>query len=239
MAGVGDMETMDNMESMGSEETASSVVSALVSWTPWTLNGLVLTFVMWSVMMIAMMTPSATPIILLYANVCRKRLRDRQPFVPVALFFTGYLVVWTVFSASATLLQSGLQALVLLSPMLVSISAPLTGVLLVMTALYQWTPTKRTCLRNCRSPVDFLSRHWRAGRLGALRMGVEHGLYCLGCCWALMLLLFVGGVMNLLWVAGLAIFILAEKTLPYGWTVSRVGALVFAGAGAIILLRLV
>lgn len=189
---------------------------------------------MWAIMMVGMMLPSASPAILIYQGIARKAARDGQTVAPTWLFTSGYLLVWMLFSASATFAQWQLNNTDLLSPMMVSSSAVLGSGLLIAAGLYQWTPVKNTCLRHCRSPVEFISSHWRKGRRGALLMGWEHGLYCLGCCWVLMTLLFVGGVMNLLWIALISIFVLAEKLLPYGdWAGKLVGGLMIAAGIAL------
>ncbi|MCW8905926.1 MAG: DUF2182 domain-containing protein [Sedimenticola sp.] len=181
---------------------------------PWQPGSLLMTFLMWSVMMVGMMLPSAAPAILLYGKLTRKK---RRPPLPASwLFSGGYLVVWTLFSLGATLLQAALRSSGILSPMMTSTSVVLSATLLIGAGLYQWLPLKNACLRNCRSPLNLFMMHWRPGGLGALRMGAEHGFYCVGCCWALMLLLFVAGVMNLLWVALIAGFVLLEKLLPRG-----------------------
>ncbi|HET8699041.1 MAG TPA: DUF2182 domain-containing protein, partial [Gammaproteobacteria bacterium] len=158
-------------------------------------------FAMWAVMMCGMMLPSAAPAILIYAAVVR-RSGDGHDAAPRAyLFAAGYLAVWTLFSAAATAVQGVLTALTLVSPMMEVTRPALGSALLIGAGLYQMTPLKQSCLQSCRSPAAFITQHWRAGRRGAWRMGVEHGLYCLGCCWPLMLLLFVGGVMSLLCIA--------------------------------------
>ena len=148
-------------------------------------------------MMVGMMLPSATPMVLLYARVCRKSLDMAAP--DTGAFVMGYVAVWTLFSAAATALQWGLEQAALLSPTMTSASPFFAGMVLVLAGLYQWTPAKQACLSRCRSPVEFLSTHWRPGAGGAFAMGLRHGAFCVGCCWALMALLFVGGVMNLLW----------------------------------------
>jgi len=228
-------DTMDSMAEMDMGGMAMDGMTAapadLTTPRPWTVSDAGLMFGMWAIMMAAMMTPSAAPMILLYALVSRKRMN--VAFVPTGAFYLGYLVVWIVFSAGATALQLGLGQLTLVSPMLVSVSPILTVALLVAAGIYQWTPAKRACLRQCRSPVDFLSKHWRLGRWGAFRMGLEHGAYCLGCCWTLMLLLFVGGVMNLLWVAAIAALILVEKVVPFGRKIGLAGGAVLIAAGLV------
>ncbi len=183
-------------------------------------------FLMWWVMMIAMMLPSATPMVLLFAMMNRKQKEKGNAYVPTVLFASAYLVVWAWFSVVAVAVQWGLEATALLSPMLVSTSAFLGGGLLLAAGIYQLTPIKQACLKHCRSPLQFVLSHWRSGRRGAFRMGVEHGAYCVGCCWFLMGLLFFGGVMNLYWIIGLAVFVLMEKTIPAGhWFSYGVGVL--------------
>jgi predicted metal-binding membrane protein len=177
-------------------------------------------------MMLGMMLPSATPMILLYARVVRHSAKNTEPLIHTSAFLAGYVVVWTVFSVTATAMQYGLEQAALLSPMMISASPVFGGIVLLVAAVYQWTPYKNACLHRCRSPVWFLSTYWRDGANGALRMGLAHGAYCLGCCWALMLLLFVGGVMNLLCIAAITIFVLAEKVLPRGRDIGRVGAII-------------
>lgn len=180
---------------------------------------------MWWVMMIAMMAPSAAPMILLYAGVTRheqKSGRLAAGVVPTAGFAAGYLIAWLVFSVLATVLQFSLEQAGLVHSMLMwSLNSWLSAALLFAAGLYQLTPYKQACLRHCRSPAHFLSAHWRPGQLGAIRMGVEHGAYCVGCCWALMALLFVGGIMNLLWIAGLSVLVLLEKVVPRGERIAR------------------
>jgi predicted metal-binding membrane protein len=183
-------------------------------WTP-VYFGLV--FAMWWVMMVAMMTPSASPMILLYAAVKRKRESPGELALLTALFLVGYLLVWGGFSLIAAGLQWALELRGLVSASMMTLtSAALGGAILLAAGLYQFTPIKRACLHHCRSPVEYLSRHHRPGRAGALRMGLGHGAYCLGCCWFLMALLFFGGVMNLYWILGLALFVLGEMVLPRG-----------------------
>ncbi len=203
----------------------------------WGALDLVLLFVMWAVMMVAMMVPSAGPLILIVAAINRKRQEREDPVVPTPVFLTGYLLVWAGFSALATLTQWGLHTAALLSPMLVSTSSILGGILLLAAGIFQWTPLKHACLTHCRSPLGFLMTHWRDGARGALIMGLEHGIYCVGCCWILMVLLFVAGVMNLLWVATIAAFVLAEKVFPRGELVGRVAGGVLVLAGIILLGR--
>ena len=191
--------------------------------------------VMWWVMMIAMMIPSAAPTILLHARVVRHgqaRGQIEDPLVPAAAFAAGYLAIWLGFSALAVALQFALERFGLLHGMMMwSTSRPLTAGLLIAAGLYQLTPLKTACLARCRSPSEFLTRNWQPGRAGALRMGLAHGAYCLGCCWALMLLLFAAGIMNLVWIAGLAVVVLLEKLAPFGARLSRLTAALLIGVG--------
>jgi len=194
-------------------------------------------FAMWWVMMLGMMLPSAAPMVLTFASLQqRKRERD-EPYVPTALFVAGYLLVWGAFSLAATAAQWLLQASGLLSPMMALASTMLGGAVLILAGIYQFTPLKQACLRLCRSPFAFVLNHWRDGRGGALRMGASHGLYCLGCCWVLMALLFVVGVMNLIWVAAIAAFVFAEKLLPGGVWVGRVGGAAMSAFGIWLLVQ--
>jgi len=197
----------------------------------WTLVDLALLFVMWTVMMVAMMVPSAAPMVLMFANVQRGRQQQQRPFVPTSVFLLGYLIIWTAFSMVATFAQWGLHTAALLSPMMISTSSLLGGVLLLIAGIFQWTPFKHTCLKHCRSPLGFLTTEWREGTRGALFMGLKHGSYCTGCCWALMALLFVAGVMNLFWVAIIAVFVLIEKIVPNGHWFSKATGLLFIGWG--------
>ena len=197
----------------------------------WGVVDLLLLYLMWAVMMVVMMVPAAAPMILMFVTINRRRREQQQPFVPTAVFLAGYVLVWAGFSAVATLAQWGLHTAALLSPMMVSTSPVLGGILLIAAGLFQWTPLKYACLSRCRSPLGFLMTEWRDGMRGALHMGLKHGAYCLGCCWMLMALLFVAGVMNILWVAAIAAFVLVEKVVPRGERVGRVagGVLVVAG----------
>jgi predicted metal-binding membrane protein len=196
----------------------------------WGAVDFVLMFIMWSVMMVAMMTPSAAPMILTYSRVNRQRHEQRSPLMATGAFLAGYLVVWTGFSAVATLAQWELHRAALLSPMMVSNSPLLGGTLLIGAGVFQFTPLKRACLAHCRSPLGFFMTEWREGTRGAFLMGIRHGAFCVGCCWLLMALLFVAGVMNLLWVAGIAAFVLVEKIVPAGhWVSLAIGLCVIAG----------
>jgi predicted metal-binding membrane protein len=209
---------------------------AAARFEPWQPIDFVLMFLMWAIMMVGMMTPSAAPMILLFATISRKQSERGEPFAPTGAFVAGYLAVWAAFSVLATLLQWGLEQAALLSPMMVSTSPVLGGLLLIAAGLYQWTPYKDVCLNHCRSPLHFLMHHWRKGVGGAFVMGIEHGAFCLGCCWLLMGLLFFGGVMNLLWVAGIASFVLLEKVVPGGPLLGRVTGALLLLAGSVLLI---
>ncbi|MFL9909388.1 DUF2182 domain-containing protein [Paraburkholderia sp. RL17-337-BIB-A] len=203
---------------------------------PWTTADVFFTFAMWVVMMVGMMAGSAIPVLLLFAGAHARRGGGRAPFI-VLMFASGYLAVWIGFSACATLAQWALHHAALLSPELGAASPQVGGAILCAAGLYQLTPFKRACLMHCQSPLGFLMTRWRDGTSGALQMGMRHGAYCLGCCWALMCVLFVVGVMNLVWVAALALFVLLEKIGPAGAVLARtagaamiaVGVLLFAG----------
>jgi predicted metal-binding membrane protein len=195
-------------------------------------GGLILA--MWIVMMMAMMLPSAAPTVLLVTVLAEDRL-DNPSLVPAAtmLFASGYLLVWCGFSLAATLLQWGLDQAALLSETMAFTNAILASAILIAAGVYQWTSLKDACLRHCRSPTGFLVRHWRQGTLGAVRIGTRHGLFCMGCCWMLMSLSFVGGVMNLAWVGAIALFVLVEKVVAKGDWVSRLcGTLLIVWGGA-------
>jgi predicted metal-binding membrane protein len=205
------------------------VMPELNKWEPTTV---LLLFVMWTVMMVAMMVPSAAPMVLAFLTVNQRRQAMDRPLVPVAIFLFGYLAVWTAFSAVATFAEWGLHQAAMLSTTMTATSTALNGGLLIAAGLFQWTPLKRACLKGCRSPLSFLMSEWRDGTAGAFVMGLRHGAYCVGCCWVLMALLFVAGVMNLLWVAVIALFVMAEKILAKGELLAHVAgiALIIAGA---------
>lgn len=219
---------MATMPGMSMEDMAG-----MMELRPWTGFDFFLLFLMWAIMMVGMMVPTAAPVTLIYAAVARRAASQASPIASTAIFVAGYLAIWTLFSAGATLIQWALEQAALLSPMMVSTSPLLGAGLLIAAGIYQFTPLKNTCLTHCRAPAHFLSGHWRNGAMGAFRMGLEHGAYCLGCCWALMFLLFLGGVMNLLWVAAIAVFVLLEKIAPCGDRGGR------AAGAAMILLGLV
>jgi len=204
----------------------------------WGIPDFALTFVMWAVMMVAMMTPSAAPMILMFAGINRRRQNQQVTYVPTSVFLMGYLVVWAAFSVLATAAQWGLHAASLLSPTMVSTSPLLGGILLLVAGIYQWTPLKHACLSKCRSPLGFVLNEWREGKRGAFVMGLKHGSYCTGCCWPLMALLFVAGVMNLLWVAAIVGFILLEKIAPAGQRMGQAAGVLMVAGGVVLLLGL-
>jgi predicted metal-binding membrane protein len=225
-AGTG-MSTIGMTRRSGMPQGTSMIMEPAV----WNLGYAGLMFAMWWVMMVAMMLPSATPMLLLFARVNRQQQARERPYVPTGVFAAGYLLAWGGFSVLATALQWALEQAGLLSPMMVTTSYWLGGGILLAAGLWQLTPIKGVCLRHCRSPLGFLMQGWRPGRVGALRMGLEHGTYCLGCCWFLMGLLFFGGIMNLFWIAGLAGFVLLEKTIPLGPWFGRAAGLAAAAGG--------
>jgi predicted metal-binding membrane protein len=193
---------------------------------------------MWWVMMIAMMTPSAAPLVLLYRRVLRQHAAIKARSAVLSLFLlSGYLTAWLAFSICAASLQKVLQPTGLISEMMLwSKSAPLSAIVLASAGVYQFSPLKRACLTQCRSPVNFLTAHWRPGVAGSLLLGMRHGIYCVGCCWLLMALLFVGGIMNLVWIAALSLIVFVEKILPGGERVGRVlGVVLIAWAGVTLL----
>ena len=211
--------------------------SAWMMAATWDARYVALLWAMWAVMMAGMMLPSAFPALLFYDGVLRRAPEPGRPALRVAIMAAGYLLVWVLFSVAATALQRALSGLLLLTPMM-ELASPRAGAILLLTAgIYQWTPLKGACLRACRSPLSFLTQHWRAGTTGAFRMGFDHGVYCLGCCWALMLLLFVGGVMNLWVIAALTALVLVEKIAPFGAQSSHVTGAVLIGAGLWVLVR--
>lgn len=193
-----------------------------------------LTFTMWAAMMVAMMLPSAAPAILLYGTVHRHSLGPGPP--PTATFLGGYLATWTAFAVVAATLQVALERAALASPLTMAlVGRQAAGGLLIAAGLYQLSPLKNACLGKCRSPAQFLSRHFRPGVWGAVRLGLLHGAFCVGCCWLLMALLFVGGVMNLAWIALLTLLVAAEKLLPGGQWIARVSGVAIVGWGVVLL----
>jgi predicted metal-binding membrane protein len=237
-ARMGAAPEMAGMAGMGMSDMPGMVAPG---FRPWFTADLAFNFSMWSVMMVGMMLPSAAPIVLLHARVARQATAQSQPFAGPAWFVAGYLLAWCGFSAIATLAQFLLERAALLTPMLASNSHVVGGGVLNVTGISQWTPMKDACLTQCQSPLSFIQRYggFQGTRGASLAMGARHGAYCVGCCWALMSLLFVGGVMNLLWIAGITVFVLLEKGFVRGPWLSRVAgvAAILAGVWVIELSR--
>ena len=211
----------------GSMQGASAWMMSL----EWDWPRLVLLWVMWAVMMTAMMLPTAAPLILLYASAMRRNAAVQAPARRIYALAAGYVFVWTLFSVAATALQRVLAGSLVLTPMMEP-ARPIAGAaILAIAGVYQLTPLKRACLRACRSPLGFMMQRWRDGVAAAFRLGVAHGTYCLGCCWALMLILFAGGVMNLVVILALTAWVLIEKLAPIGErTATASGVLLLAVA---------
>ena len=231
LAGVG--MGMNAFQMTGMSDAGATSVSP-VAWSP--ARALVV-FAMWLIMMIAMMLPSAAPVVLLFAAIARKRRTPARAEVGAAAFVAGYLAIWAVFSAGAALAQWAFEMSRLLTPMMQSTSAAFDGALLLAAGVYQLTPFKRACLRTCRSPLGFLMSRWRTGCSAVFGMGLEHGAYCVGCCWALMLLLFAGGVMNLSVIAALTAFVAVEKLAPFGMHSAWISGVLLMAAGLWMLVR--
>ena len=211
---------------------------AAESWS-WTAYYWLIGFVMWAVMMVAMMLPSAAPTVLLYARVVHHadaKYGTTDGPASIAAFAGGYLSLWIIFSVLAVALQFALERAGFMTVMMNSRSAALSGMLLIAAGLYQFSALKTACLRHCRGPAAFISNHWKPGVTGAWQMGLIHGTYCVGCCAMLMLLLFVGGVMNLIWIAGLTLFVMVEKYVPFGETMAKVVATLLIVAGLALVL---
>ena len=202
----------------------------------WDLSYLLLLWAMWAVMMTGMMLPSASPTLLLFGVIARRSSRESAAG-RIYTLAAGYLIVWTVFSLGATALQRVLAALLLVSPMMEATNPAVGATLLLIAGVYQLTPMKYACLRTCRSPLGFLMSRWRNSLSGAFRMGFEHGAYCVGCCWALMLLLFAGGVMNLAVIGALTAFVAFEKLVPFGVHGARISGVLLIAAGFWIIVR--
>src|SRR5262245_23275446 len=201
---------------------------------PWKAIEFAFVFAMWAVMMVGMMAPSAAPMILMYARAGRHGRAEGKPLAPTGWFATGYFLVWTGFSLAATTVQWGFERAALLDSRMASASNVLGGIVLVLSGVYQWTPVKDACLAQCQSPLGFLMRYggFRSNATGCVELGIRHGAYCVGCCWLLMALLFVGGVMNVLWIALLALLVLVEKLAPFGRWVARTAGIACVAAGA-------
>jgi predicted metal-binding membrane protein len=234
----------DDMSMGGMDMTGFRMIPAgqglmMPTSEPWKPIEFAYVLAMWVVMMIGMMTPSVAPMILIYARVGRQAVIDGKPFAASTWFAGGYLLAWLAFSVVATSAQWILERATLLTPTMVSASNLLGGIVLISAGLYQWTPLKEACLFNCQAPLTFIMRHggFRGDPIGAVTLGLRHGLYCVGCCWALMVLLFVGGVMNLFWIAALGILVLLEKVMPSGKIIAQLAGGLFVLAGAWMLIQ--
>ena len=207
--------------------------------SPWEAVEFAFVFAMWAVMMVGMMTPSAAPMILIYARVSRQAASERVPFAATSWFGGGYLLAWLAFALAATLAQWAVDRWGWLTPSMTAASTVFSGLLLIAAGLYQWMPLKDACLRQCQAPLQFIHQHggFRQDAIGSLVLGARHGSYCIGCCWVLMTLLFVGGVMNVLWIAVITIFVLLEKVVPAGRFISRVSGAGFLAAGVWLIAR--
>jgi predicted metal-binding membrane protein len=227
-----DME-MGGMDMSGFRMIPAGMGLMMPTTAPWNPMEFAFVFAMWAVMMIGMMTPSATPMILIYARVGRQAAQQGKPLAASTYFAAGYLVTWVAFAFAATSAQWALERNALLTPLMAGASDVFGGAVLIAAGLYQWTPFKDACLRQCQAPWLFIQRHggFRPEAMGALGLGIRHGGYCIGCCWALMALLFVGGVMNVLWIAAIAILVLAEKVVPAGRIISRTAGAAFVLGG--------
>lgn len=210
---------------------------AIPAGAEWGAKELLLAFLMWNVMMVGMMIPTASPMIITFAATSRRHRTG--PFVPTAFFVLGYVLVWGAYSTGATFAQWGLHSASLLAPATVRTTPAISGLLLIVAGVFQWSSLKYNCLTQCRTPLSFLMTEWREGRRGALVMGLKHGAFCVGCCWAIMTLMLVAGAMNLLWTAILAVYMLVEKVVPRGHEVGRIAGAVFVSAGMAILVSLV
>jgi predicted metal-binding membrane protein len=223
---------MGGMDMSGFRMVPAGMVLMMPATAPWNATEFAFVFAMWAVMMVGMMTPSATPIILIYARVGRQAAEHRRSFASSSWFASGYLLAWIGFALIATFGHWALERGNWLTPEMATASGTLSGVVLVAAGLYQWTPLKDACLRQCQGPLQFIQRHggFRPDTFGSLALGARHGAYCVGCCWVLMALLFVGGVMNVLWIAAITILVLLEKTIRAGRVISLVsGTILFAG----------
>jgi predicted metal-binding membrane protein len=203
----------------------------------WTTADFALNLAIWWAMMPGMMLPSAAPMILIFAAINRRKRERGQPFVRAMVFTSGYLIAWGLFGVFATVTDWGLEQAALISPITGRLSPILGAIVVTAAGIYQLTPLKSVCLTHCRSPFDFVLNHWREGMAGALRMGVEHGLYCLGCCWFLMALLFAAGIMNVLWMAVITVFVFIEKLSPAGQWIARASGIAMLGFGIYLFYR--
>lgn len=213
-----------------------SLFFAMPMTAHWTGTDFALMFLMWVVMMIAMMTPSVAPLILIFARVNRQRQQQQSPYIKTAYLLTGYFLVWAGFSFIATFLQWTLQQVSMLNPEMVTTSKVLSSLILITAGIFQFSSLKNKCLKYCRSPLEFIYHNWKEGKNGAIKMGIENGIYCVGCCWILMTLLFVTGIMNILWVALIAIFVLIEKIASNPKWISSISGIILIAYGGVLLI---
>jgi predicted metal-binding membrane protein len=225
---------MGGMDMRGLRMVPAGIGLMAPAAAPWSAVEFAFVFAMWAVMMVGMMTPSAAPMILLYARLGREGRRAGRPLAAAGWFAAGYLLAWGGFSLAATGVQWALDREALLDPRMAGASPALAAIVLLAAGAYQWTPLKDACLAQCRTPIGFLVRHggFRGDVAGCVRLGLRHGAYCVGCCWSLMALLFVVGVMNVLWIALLALLVLLEKVTPWGRWIARAAGLACVVAGA-------
>lgn len=217
--------TIHLTRSMGSSEMSLNMISPHTH--TWSRTEFFLNLLMWTVMMIAMMTPTAAPMLLFYTKISRQRYPQSSPYPKTALFLLGYLLVWSGFSVIATAVQWGLHTAAMLSTDVVRATPTFGGILLILAGAFQFSHLKNTCLTHCRTPVGFIMTDWKEGMRGALSMGIKHGGYCVGCCWLLMALLFVLGVMNLFWMVFITVLVLVEKIVPAGDRIGRYVGVLF------------
>jgi predicted metal-binding membrane protein len=224
---------MGGMEMTGFRMVPAGMGIMAPALAPWQAIEFVYVFAMWAVMMVGMMTPSAAPMILIYARVGRQALAQGKPFAATGWFAAGYLLTWVGFALVATVAQWALERTALLDPKMASASQVFGGIVLIAAGVHQWTPLKDKCLAQCQSPLLFIQRQggFQRDPSGSMRLGLRHGAYCVGCCWVLMALLFVGGVMNALWIAAISAFVLIEKIVPVGRLISRIAGAGFVAAG--------
>jgi predicted metal-binding membrane protein len=231
---------MGGMDMTGFRMIPAGIGIMLPADEPWRAIEFAYVFLMWVVIMVGMMAPSAAPMILMYARVGRQGKDEGKPFAATGWFVTGYFLAWISFSMAATFVQWAFERMTLLDSRMVSTSNVLGGIVLLAAGVYQWTPLKDVCLAQCRTPFQFLMRHggFRGDLRGCVLLGLRHGGYCVGCCWILMALLFVGGVMNVLWIALLSLLVLLEKLTPVGRWIARTAGVACIASGAWMLLSL-
>lgn len=225
---------MVGMSMSGFRMIPSGIGMMAPATAPWSAIEFTLVFVMWAVMMVGMMAPSAAPMILMYARVGRQGRIGGKPFAATGWFAAGYFLAWAAFSLAATLAQWLLERAALLDGRMANTNTLVGAVVLIAAGIYQWTPLKDACLANCQTPFGFLMTHggFRSSIRGCIHLGLLHGTYCVGCCWTLMALLFVVGVMNVLWIALLALLILVERLTPWGRWIGRIAGVVCIAVGA-------